>query len=56
MSERKKSTPPKRPSRKAIRRTVVSSTAIETGEPIHVIEKKLKRGVRRFKDVQLANG
>jgi hypothetical protein len=41
-------------SRDRIIRAVASSTAIETGEPIAVIEKKLRRKNGKFQDLTLA--
>ncbi|MDT8321307.1 MAG: hypothetical protein RQ826_12350 [Xanthomonadales bacterium] len=40
--------------RSAIRRAVASSTAIETGQSIKVLEQKLKRGLRQVRRVKLA--
>ena len=42
-------------SRNQIRRTVASSSAIETGESSKVIEARLKSGKRRFPSLQLAH-
>jgi len=42
------------PSRRAIRRSVASSTAIETGQSIKVLEQQLKRGPRQAHRVELA--
>ncbi|MDO6683077.1 hypothetical protein Q4551_12330 [Oceanobacter sp. 5_MG-2023] len=39
----------------AVRRSVASSTAIETGESSFKIEARLKSGERRFPDLTLAN-
>lgn len=41
-------------SRAKLIRAVASSTAIETGESISVIEARLKSGARRFKHLKLA--
>ncbi len=41
-------------SRKKLIRIVASSTAIETGESIKLIEARLKTGRTRFKDLKLA--
>lgn len=41
-------------SREKILRSVASSTAIETGESIKVIETRLKTGKLRFKSLKLA--
>lgn len=38
-----------------ILRSVASSSAIETGETTSVIEQRLKRGERRFKQLTLAS-
>lgn len=38
-----------------IRRSVASSSAIETGEPTVVIEARLKSGKRRFPQLALAD-
>ena len=38
-----------------IRRSVASSTAIETGEPTAVIEVRLSSGKRRFPQLSLAD-
>jgi hypothetical protein len=40
-------------SRKAMLRSVASSTAIETGEPVSRIEARLRAGNSRFKDLPL---
>lgn len=45
----------KTPSPEAIRRAVASSTAIETGERIAEIEKKLINRAGKFSHVTLAN-
>ncbi|GAA6145538.1 hypothetical protein [Thalassolituus maritimus] len=42
-----------RVSRARLRRSVASSTAIETGEPTEVIEARLNSGKRRFKHLTL---
>ena len=57
MDNAKKSSPTfKKPDLAAIRRAVASSTAIETGQSIHVLEQKLKEpSKRRFTDVKLAD-
>ncbi len=39
----------------AVRRSVASSTAIETGESSFKIESRLKSGKRRFPDLTLAS-
>jgi len=44
----------KKVSRTAIRRAVASSTAIETGQSVKVLERKLKNGQRRGRRVTLA--
>ncbi|WP_193222207.1 hypothetical protein [Alkalilimnicola sp. S0819] len=41
------------PSREAILRSVASSTAIETGEPVSRIEARLRAGKSRFRDLPL---
>lgn len=41
-------------SRQKILRSVASSTAIETGESVEVIEARLKNGKPRFKSLKLA--
>ena len=40
--------------RSSIRRAVASSTAIETGQDVKVLEQKLKRGKPRIRRVSLA--
>lgn len=52
----------KRPKNKALKvtramivRSVASSTAVETGEPIAVIEAKLKSGSKKFQHLSLAS-
>jgi hypothetical protein len=46
----------KKPDLAAIRRAVTSSTAIETGQTIHVLEQKPKEpSKRRFTDIKLAD-
>lgn len=45
-----------RPDRKQIRRAVATSTAIETGESVATIEKRLQAGVSRFRNIPLAKG
>jgi hypothetical protein len=45
---------PKPPSKAAIQRAVASSTAIETGKPIEVIERTLRSGESRFSHLKLA--
>lgn len=42
------------PSRRAIRRSVASSTAIETGQSIKVLEQQLERGRRQGRRAKLA--
>lgn len=49
------SQPRKTPSPEAIRRSVASSTAIETGERIADIEKKLLNRSSKFSHITLAN-
>lgn len=46
--------PDKLPSKQAIRRAVASSTAIETGKPIRLIEKQLQRKNPKFRALVLA--
>jgi len=45
----------KRPSRKALVRAVASSTAVETGHSIQVLEAKLRHKSRRFAHIKLAD-
>ena len=45
----------KRPSRKALVRAVASSTAVETGQSIQVLEAKLRHKSRRFAHIKLAD-
>lgn len=45
---------PKAPSKKAILRAVASSTAIETGQHIQLIERKLRSKTGKFRDLALA--
>lgn len=40
--------------REAVLRAVASSTAIETGESVDELEKRLRSGTSRFKDLPLA--
>lgn len=42
-------------SKAMIIRSVASSTAVETGEAIQVIEKKLKTGSKKFQHLNLAS-
>jgi len=52
---RKTSTPPrKKPSRKAVLRTVASSTALETGQSVAELEQRLKQGSAKFPHIKLA--
>ena len=45
-----------KPSLAAVRRAVASSTAIQTGQSIGVLEQKLKEpSKRRFADIKFAN-
>jgi len=44
----------KRVSRSAIRRAVASSTAIETGQSVTALEKKLRTGLSRHHHLKLA--
>jgi len=55
--KQKKSNPTfKKPDFAAMRQAVASSTAIETGQSIHVLEQKLKNpSKRRFADIKLAD-
>lgn len=47
----------KAPSKAAIRRAVASSTAIETGKPVRVLEEMLRQSAEgKYRDVKLANG
>lgn len=46
--------PDSKVSRAAIRRAVASSTAIETGQSVKVLEQKLKREARQGRRVKLA--
>lgn len=49
------STTPKKPSLQAVRRAVASSTAVETGQNIQQLEKKLQSPSNlRFQHVKLA--
>lgn len=52
MKATKKST--SAPSKKRILRAIASSTAIETGQSINVIEAKLKAQTGKFKNLSLA--
>lgn len=45
----------KKVTQKMIYRAVASSTAIETGEPVHVIEQKLKKQKAKYSSLTLAN-
>ena len=42
-------------SRNRIIRSVASSSAIDTGESVDVIEKRLKKGVRKYPKLTLAD-
>lgn len=44
----------RRPSRSEIHRTVASSTAIETGQSVELLEQKLRDSSRRFRHLKLA--
>jgi hypothetical protein len=57
MDKAKKSNPTfKKPDLAAMRQAVASSTAIETGQSIHVLEQKPKDpSKRRFADIKLAD-
>jgi hypothetical protein len=44
----------KTPSRKAVRRSVASSTAVETGQNVAQLERRLQQPAARFPDVKLA--
>ena len=44
----------KMPSKKAIRRAVASSTAIETGESVESIERKLRNRSGKYRHVSIA--
>lgn len=46
--------PRKKPTREAIRRSVASSTAIETGQSIAELERQLRDKSGRFRDLELA--
>lgn len=45
----------RRVSARAVRRAVASSTAIETGESVTRVERKLRDGSVRFGDLKLAS-
>jgi len=45
----------KTPSKKAILRAVASSTAIETGQRIEQLERKLRKKSSKFRDIALAD-
>ena len=45
----------KKPTQKAIRRAVASSTAIETSQPIAELERKLKSSSSKHRKVELAD-
>jgi hypothetical protein len=45
----------KTPSKKAILRAVTSSTAIETGQQIEKLERKLRNKSSKFRDIALAD-
>ena len=49
-----KNSSPKLPSKKAIRRAVASSTAIETGQRIELIERTLRSKASKFQNLTLA--
>jgi hypothetical protein len=51
-----KATKPKRkePSRKAVMRAVASSTAVETGQSMALLEQKLRQPSSRFAHIKLA--
>jgi hypothetical protein len=46
--------PRKKPSQQALRRSVASSTAVETGQAVATLESKLSKGTRRFAHITLA--
>ena len=50
----KRTTARKAPSRQAIRRAVASSTAIETGQSVKSIERKLRVRSGKYRHVSLA--
>lgn len=51
----KRSSPARKPSRRALMRAVASSTAVETGEPVAVLERKLTAGTaQRYAHIKLA--
>lgn len=50
----KRTTARKIPSKQAIRRAVASSTAIETGQSVKVIERKLRDRSGNYRNVSLA--
>ncbi|XOV79844.1 MAG: hypothetical protein ACFHVJ_02540 [Aestuariibacter sp.] len=45
---------PKKITRKTLFRSVASSTAIETGESVESIERKLKRNRNKYRELALA--
>lgn len=45
---------PKKPSRKAVMRAVASSTALETGQSVVELEKRLQQPRTRFAHIKLA--
>jgi len=46
--------PRKKPSPQAVRRAVASSTAVETGQSVAVLEEKLRKPSQRFAHITLA--
>jgi hypothetical protein len=51
----KRSIPARKPSRRALLRAVASSTAVETGEPVALLEHKLTVGpAQRYAHIKLA--
>jgi len=46
--------PRRKPSAEAVRRSVASSTAIETGQSVAELESKLRQPSRRFSHITLA--
>lgn len=55
MKKRVVSTVRKQPSVAAIRRAVASSTAIETGQAVAVLEGRLSNGQSKFRHLKLAS-
>ncbi|MFG6432029.1 hypothetical protein [Roseateles sp. LYH14W] len=45
--------PARKPSEQSVRRSVASSTAIETGQSIEALEAKLRNPARRFAHITL---